>query len=155
MYTRWFCLLFSSISLLLFARAASEAHGRNARETVIYIMAGYARSNHKPDYEICANASFGTRASRSESYLNVSLALFSLSSIRSRSRSTTSRKMRLVPCPRLNCFGPKKMASRAIRHSAAISESILGMKNRREDIRRLIYIVSDPGICRCSIAMYE
>lgn len=64
-----------SFFLFLFARAASEAHGRNARETVIYIMAGYARSNHKPDYEICANASFGARASRGESYLSVLLAL--------------------------------------------------------------------------------
>ena len=72
-----------SLSLSLFfplsfpARATSEAHGRNARETVIYIMAGYVRSNHKPDYEICANASFGAQEISRESYLNTSIRAFS------------------------------------------------------------------------------
>lgn len=66
------------LSLSFPARAASEAHGRNARETVIYIMAGYARSNHKPDYEICANASFGAQElSRGERELNAGARAFS------------------------------------------------------------------------------
>lgn len=88
-------------------------------------------------------------------------ASFVAVSIRSRLRSTTSRKVKRSATRAsfvLNCLRPKKIADRAIRHSIAISESILGMKNRREDIRRLltmIYIASDPGICRCSIATYK
>lgn len=156
MYTRWFCLFFSSISFFLFARAASEAHGRNARETVIYIMAGYARSNHKPDYEICANASFGTRASRSESLSKclaraflafVNTIAFKIDDI---SKDETRGNSCLVPG--LIVSGRKRWPVVPFDIPPLLARVSLEWRIGARYTSPMIYIVSNPDICRCSIA---
>lgn len=49
--------------------SVSEACGANAREMVMRVMIGCVSTNHKTDYEICANSSLADRDSRGEKCL--------------------------------------------------------------------------------------